>query len=138
MVRLFRFGVSMDRKLIRNFDRLISKKGYTNRSEAIRDLIRDHLIEEEWEGDKEAIGTITIIYNHHLRNLTDKLLNFQHEHHASIISVMHVHLDEYNCLEVLVVRDKGKVIKKISDRLISIKGVKHGRLVMTSTGKHIS
>ena len=80
MVRLFRFGVSMDRKLIRNFDRLISKKGYTNRSEAIRDLIRDHLIEEEWaKGDKEAIGTITIIYNHHLRNLTDKLLDFQHE-----------------------------------------------------------
>lgn len=131
-----RFGVSLDADLRKDFDRLISKKGYPNRSEAIRDLIRNSLVQEEWEaGDKETIGTITIVYSHHTRELVDVLTDLQHHFYSSIVSSIHVHLDEHNCLEVLVVRGKGTDIKKIADRLIGTKGVKHGRLTMTTTGK---
>lgn len=131
-----RFGVSLDADLRKDFDRLISKKGYPNRSEAIRDLIRNTLVQEEWEaGDKETIGTITIVYSHHTRELVDVLTDLQHHFYSSIVSSIHVHLDEHNCLEVLVVRGKGTDIKKIADRLIGTKGVKHGRLTMTTTGK---
>lgn len=131
-----RFGVSLDADLRKDFDRLISKKGYPNRSEAIRDLIRNTLVQEEWEaGDKETIGTITIVYSHHTRELVDVLTDLQHHFYSSIVSSIHVHLDEHNCLEVLVVRGKGTDIKQIADRLIGTKGVKHGRLTMTTTGK---
>ena len=133
-----RFGISLDADLLKHFDRLILKKGYPNRSEAIRDLIRNTLVQEEWEaGDKETIGTITIVYSHDRRELVDLLTDFQHRFYSSIISSMHVHLDEHNCLEVLVVRGKGTDIKEIADRLIGTKGVKHGRLTMTTTGKTI-
>lgn len=131
-----RFGVSLEADLRKDFDRLISKKGYPNRSEAIRDLIRNTLVQEEWEaGNKETIGTITIVYSHHTRELVDVLTDLQHHFYSSIVSSIHVHLDEHNCLEVLVVRGKGTDIKKIADKLIGTKGVKHGRLTMTTTGK---
>jgi CopG family nickel-responsive transcriptional regulator len=133
---LVRFGVSIDSRLLKQFDRYINQKGYANRSEAIRDLIRNNLVEEEWTvGTGETVGTITIIYNHHKRELTDTLTNIQHKYHASMISTMHVHLDSHNCLEVLVVKGKAGEIKIIADRLIGTKGVMHGKLTTTTLGK---
>jgi len=136
MEEIVRFGVSMDSGLLKQFDKYINQKGYANRSEAIRDLIRNNLVEEEWEvGTGETVGTITIIYNHHKRELTDTLTNIQHKYHASMISTMHVHLDSHNCLEVLVVKGKAREIKIIADRLIGTKGVMHGKLTTTTLGK---
>lgn len=138
MKKLVRFGVSLDHHLLDDFDRLIARKKYTNRSEALRDLIRDNLVGQQWDENKETIGTITFVYNHHVRALTEKLTEIQHRYHKLILSGMHVHLDHDHCLEVLVVRGKGTEIKKVSDALISTKGVKHGKLTMTTTGKGLS
>ncbi len=133
-----RFGVSIEQNLLKKFDRLIFRKGYQNRSEALRDLIRESLVQEEWEeGKKETVGTIAIVYSHHTRELSRTLTDMQHRYYRSILSSLHIHLDEHNCLEVLVVRGKGANIKKISDRLIGTKGVKHGRLSLTTTGKNL-
>lgn len=135
---LTRFGISLDRVLLERFDRLIEKKGYSSRSEAIRDLIRDSLVMQEWESATvETVGTITIVYSHDTRELTDILMDLQHLYFHSIISSMHIHLDEHNCLEVIVVKGKAKDIKAIADRLIGTKGVKHGKLTVTTTGKHL-
>lgn len=139
MSTLTRFGVSIDSRLIRKFDVLIGRKGYTTRSEAIRDMIRDSLVEEEWEGEsRETVGTITIVYNHHTRELEHALTDMQHKSYHQIISSLHVHLDAHNCLEVLVVKGKSSEIKKIADRLIGTRGVKHGKLAMTTTGKELA
>jgi CopG family nickel-responsive transcriptional regulator len=136
MEKIVRFGVSMDSRLLKQFDKHINQKGYANRSEAIRDLIRSNLVEEEWKvGKGETVGTITIIYNHHKRELTDTLTNIQHKYHASMISTMHVHLDSHNCLEVLVVKGKAREIKIIADRLIGTKGVILGKLTTATLGK---
>lgn len=133
-----RFGVSINTKLLESFDQLISGKGYSNRSEAIRDLIREHLVENEWkEENRVTVGVITLVYSHELRELTDKLTELQHQNYNSILSTLHIHLDEHNCLEVLVVKGKNKNIKNISDRLIGTKGVKHGKLSMTTLGKDL-
>ncbi len=133
-----RFGISLDSSLLKSFDGLIVKKGYLNRSEAIRDLIRDSLVKEEWKyGNKETVGAITIVYSHNTRELADNLIEIQHQHHVSVISSMHVHLDHHNCLEIIVVKGKGTVIKKIADKLIGTRGVKHGKLTLTTTGKHL-
>jgi CopG family nickel-responsive transcriptional regulator len=135
---LVRFGISLDNILLERFDSLIGKKGYANRSEAIRDLIRDSLVMEEWESSiAETVGTITIVYSHDKRELTDTLTELQHHSFSSITSSMHIHLDEHNCLEVIVVKGKAKDIKAIADRLIGTKGVKHGKLTLTTTGKHL-
>jgi len=134
-----RFGISLDRGLLEGFDRLMAKRGYTNRSEAIRDLIRDELVKEQWEaGREETVGTITIVYSHDTRELTETLTELQHAFHSRIISTMHIHLDGHNCLEVMVVRGRGSEIKKIADRLIGTRGVKHGKLTLTTTGKGLS
>ena len=138
MAGIARFGVSIDDQLIRKFDALIGRKGYTTRSEAIRDMIRDMLVEDEWEtGEQETVGTITIVYNHHTRELDHALNDMQHRSFHQIISALHVHLDAHNCLEVLVVKGKSQDIRKIADRLIGTKGVKHGKLAMTTTGKEL-
>jgi len=138
MSETIRFGISIDDKLLDSFDRLIELKGYMNRSEAIRDLMRAALVELKWEGgEEETVGTVTLLYNHHVRDLSDKLNEQQHTHHDHIISALHVHLDAHNCLEVLVVRGKAREVKKIADELIGVKGVKHGKLVMTSTGEEL-
>ncbi|OGP51971.1 MAG: nickel-responsive regulator [Deltaproteobacteria bacterium RBG_13_43_22] len=135
---VFRFGISLEKTLIEGFDHLIKKKGYANRSEAIRDLIRDSLVTEEWDSlSTETVGTITLVYSHDTRELNDNLTDLQHHYHHSIISAMHIHLDEQNCLEVIVVKGKAKDIKIIADRLIGTKGVKHGKLTVTTTGKHL-
>jgi CopG family nickel-responsive transcriptional regulator len=136
---LIRFGVSLSSKLLKDFDGLISRKGYTNRSEALRDLIRDSLVQAEWEaGNKETVGAITLVYNHHTRELTHVLTDLQHQYHQNIISTTHVHLDEHNCLEVLVVKGRARDIKQIADRLIGTRGVKHGKLAMATTGKELA
>ncbi len=133
-----RFGISLDSSLLKSFDRHIAKKRYVNRSEAIRDLIRDSLVREEWEyGEKETVGAITIVYSHDTRELTDTLTDIQHNFHSSVVSSMHVHLDHHNCLEAIIVKGKGGEIKKIADRLIGTKGVKHGKLSLTTTGKYL-
>jgi CopG family nickel-responsive transcriptional regulator len=138
MAGLTRFGVSIDSQLIKKFDALISKKGYATRSEAIRDMIRDRLVEQEWESEnRDTVGTITIVYNHHTRELEHSLTDLQHKSFHQIISALHVHLDAHNCLEVLVVKGKSREIKSIADHLIGTKGVKHGKLTMTTTGKEL-
>ncbi|HDQ44562.1 MAG TPA: nickel-responsive transcriptional regulator NikR [bacterium] len=138
MGRITRFGISMDESLLERFDEYLREHGYQNRSEAIRDLVRDRLVVDEWRhSDKETVGTITLIYDHHRRDLTDKLTRHQHEEHDVVISTLHVHLDHHNCLEVLAVRGRASAIRHMADKLISTKGVKHGKLVMTSTGKDL-
>ncbi len=139
MEDIIRFGVSISAKLLDRFDRLIAEQSYTNRSEAIRDLIRDRLVEAEWKtGEGEMIGTITLVYNHHVRELTDKLTKLQHQEHHAIVSSMHVHLTEHHCLEVLVARGKSHEVQSIADKLISTKGVRHGKLTMTTAGEGLS
>jgi len=138
MTELSRIGVAIDADLLKKFDNLIATRGYTNRSEAFRDLIRDELVEKAWERpESNVVGTVTLIYDHHVRLLNEKLTNLQHSHFHHILSTMHVHLDHDNCLEVLVVKGKAGVVKKIADALISTKGVKHGRLTITTTGAEL-
>lgn len=133
-----RFAISLDQSLLDDFDRIRQQQGYENRSEAIRDLIRDHIVEQDWDEKKETMGTITLVFNHHKRNLTEKLTSTQHDYHDLIVSTMHVHLDHDNCLEILAVKGKGRKIREIADRLISTKGVKHGKLTLTTAGKELT
>lgn len=115
-----------------------SQKGYENRSQAIADMIRDRLVEHRQKfANEEIAGTVTLVYDHHKQNVQAVLTDIQHDHHQVIISTMHVHLDHHNCLEVLVVRGKGELIKKIADELIAAKGVKHGKLTVTTTGEDL-
>lgn len=139
MERLDRFGVSMNSKLLESFDNLITKKGYSNRSEAIRDIVRDYIVDSEWSSldDKEVVGTVTIVYNHHVHELSDELIDLQHHNHSSIISTLHVHLDEHNCLEIMILKGSVDDVRAIADKIISTKGVKHGKLVCTTTGKNL-
>jgi CopG family nickel-responsive transcriptional regulator len=138
MGHITRFGISMDSRLLNQFDQFISDHGYANRSEAIRDLVRNCLVKNEWKDENvETIGTITLIFDHHKRDLTETLTKHQHQKHNAVISTMHVHLDHHNCLEVLAVKGQAKDIREIADQLISTKGVKHGKLVMTSTGENL-
>ena len=137
MGELVRFGVSIDDELLERFDRQITQKGYTNRSEAIRDLIRDDLVTEEWNRNEETVGTITIVYDHHTRELSETLTHLQHSFEGRIMSVLHVHLDHHNCLEVLVVGGRSQRLKAFADRLVGTRGVKHGKLTMTTTGEHL-
>ena len=136
MPPLTRFGVSLEETLLVQFDRLLAKKGYANRSEALRDLIRESLVKEQWElGAEDAVGTVTLIYSHDVRELADKLTDLQHRHYKQIVSTLHVHLDPHHCLEVLVLRGKAKELKAIADRLIGTRGVKHGTFSATSEGR---
>ncbi|NLC71176.1 MAG: nickel-responsive transcriptional regulator NikR [Desulfuromonadaceae bacterium] len=138
MSQLLRFGISIDSRLLKQFDDLIADKGYVNRSEAIRDLIRNTLVAEVSSTDEEEIvGTVTIVYDHHTRELARHLTDRQHASAGSVISALHVHLDEHNCLEVIVVKGKAKEVKKLADEMIGARGVKHGKLVMTTTGKNL-
>lgn len=138
MAGLVRFSVSMPEELVADFDRLIEAQGYKTRSEAVRDLIRDRLVRRQWEeGDQDVAGTLTIIYDHHVRGLGAELTEVQHDHIGLVLSTMHVHLDHHNCLEVLVMKGRAADITAISDRLIAARGVKHGKLVLTTTGEKL-
>jgi CopG family transcriptional regulator, nickel-responsive regulator len=135
MSDLVRFGVSIDERLLDRFDELITEKSYVNRSEALRDLIRSALVQDQWDaGDAEAIGTVTLVYDHHSHDLPDKLAEHQHAHHEEVVSTLHVHLDSHHCLEVIVLRGVARDLKRIADGLIGTKGVKHGKFVATTTG----
>ena len=135
MSELSRIGVAIDADLLERFDELIAARGYTNRSEAFRDMIRDELIDQASEApESEVVGTLTLVYNHHVRMLGDKLTDMQHSHFHHILSTLHVHLDHDNCLEVLVIKGRSNEVKAIADALISTKGIKHGKLTITSTG----
>lgn len=135
MANLVRFGVSIDEELLEKFDQM-NDGIYPNRSEAIRDLIRDRIVEEEWQdGEEEVAGSLTLIYDHHQRGLTEKMLKLQHDYHHLFKSNLHLHLDHDSCLEVIVVQGKAKELKTVSGMLIGLKGVKHGKLTITSTGK---
>ena len=136
MAETVRFGISIDERLLKRFDSLIDEKGYINRSEATRDLIRNALVEEEWAREnQEMVGTVSLVYDHHTRDLADKLTEHQHSHHKEIISALHVHLDAHHCMEVVVIKGKAKKIKKLAEELIGTKGVKHGKLMESTTGK---
>jgi CopG family nickel-responsive transcriptional regulator len=134
---LIRFGVSIDRELLGKFDRLIKDKKYTNRSEAFRDLIRQELIQKQWQTGDEVAGAVTLIYNHHKRELVNKLTDIQHDFGPLIISSQHIHLDHDNCLEIIAVKGSPKEALRLSDSLKAIKGVKHATLSMSSAGKGI-
>jgi CopG family nickel-responsive transcriptional regulator len=138
MARLKRFGVSIPADLVDTFDRLIEGKGYRTRSEAIRDLMRDALVESEWESNAgEVVGTVTIVYNHEVREISRVLTQLQHQYLDAIVCTTHVHMDEHNCMEVLVVRGAAAEVQAIADKLISARGVKHGKLVCTTTGRSL-
>jgi CopG family nickel-responsive transcriptional regulator len=133
-----RFSVSLPASLLRQLDQMTRQQGYTNRSLAIADMIRDRLVEhQQQQAEAEIAGTITLVYDHHKQHVQSALTDIQHEHHQVIISTVHVHLDHDNCLEVLLVRGRAGLIKKIADELIALKGVKHGKLTVTTTGKNL-
>ncbi len=135
MSQLSRIGVAIDSELLEKFDDHIALRGYTNRSEAFRDMIRDELVERTWERpESQVVATVTLVYDHHVRLLSEKLTEIQHEAYHHVLSTLHVHLDHDHCLEVLVLRGKAAPVRKLADALISTKGVKHGRLTITTTG----
>ena len=134
---LKRFSVSLKQNLLADFDKFIRRCQYSNRSEAVRDLIRKALVQREWEADKNVIGVITLVYDHHQHQLQETITQIQHDFHDRIISTTHVHMDHDNCLEVIIVRGKALEVRGLSERLIATKGIKNGGLVMSSTGKHL-
>ncbi|HNQ88503.1 MAG TPA: nickel-responsive transcriptional regulator NikR [Verrucomicrobiota bacterium] len=133
-----RFSISLPSELAGQLEQMTRDKGYDNRSLAVADMIRAHLIEHRQQfGDKEIAGTITLLYDHHKQHVQAALTDTQHDHHEVIIATLHVHLDHDNCLEILAVRGKAAIIKRIADELIAARGVKHGKLTVTSTGKDL-
>lgn len=135
---LERIGISLEDDLLAQFDRLIAAKGYVNRSEAIRDLIRDSLVQREWSessGKEERVAVVTLVYDHDSSSLAQKLAHIQHENHKAVVSALHVHMDEHNCLEVLVLRGRARDVISMGEGLVSTKGVKYGKLVPATTGQ---
>jgi len=138
MADVERFGVSMEGDLLKGLDRLVAARGYASRSEALRDLVRRELVAQEWsEPGTEVVATVSIVYEHHEHHLSDTLAELQHAHHRSIVSTTHVHLDAHNCLEVILVRGKSALVKRIAETLISTRGVKHGGVVASTTGQNL-
>ncbi len=131
-----RLGISLPRELLVPFDGLLRRRGYNSRSEAVRDLIRRELVAEEWrEAEGEIAGTLTLVYDHHNRDLPGRLTDIQHECFGLVVTTQHVHLDHHNCLEVLVLRGNGREVRRLADQLIACTGVKHGVFVPSTTGK---
>jgi len=136
MTTLKRFGISIGGDLIERFDRWCRDRGYENRSEAVRDLIRDRLVQDDWRrGRTPSVGTLTLVYDHHVLELPRRLTEIQHAYEKLIVSTIHVHLDHCNCLEVIIFKGPGKKIQEAGDRLMATKGVKHSTLSLTTTGK---
>jgi CopG family nickel-responsive transcriptional regulator len=136
MSSLIRTGISLEKELLERFDRVIQQKGYNNRSEAIRDLVRDHFVTEDVTSNKTVMGTLTMVYDHHQPKLSEKVIAAQHNFSGSVIASVHVHLDHHNCLEVIVIKGRGADIQRFSNNLLSIRGVKHGKLVLTNTSSN--
>jgi len=137
MGNLLRTGLSLERDLLERFDEAIHRKGYQNRSEAIRDLIREHLVQEQVDENKTIVGTLTMVYDHHRPKLSERLIDAQHHATPKVLAATHVHLDHRNCLEVIIMKGKAGEVRKLADQLLSLRGVNHGRLVVTSTGKNL-
>jgi CopG family nickel-responsive transcriptional regulator len=138
MGNLVRTGLSLERELLERFDTAINRRGYQNRSEAIRDLIRQHLVEEAVEDNKVIVGTLTMVYDHHQPNLSAKLIEAQHAAASKVLAATHVHLDHHHCLEVVILKGRSGEVKSLADRILSLRGVKHGQLTVTTTGKQFS
>lgn len=137
MSQLSRTGVSLEEDLLKEFDRLITKRGYQNRSEAIRDLIREALLAEIVDSNKPVVGTLTLVYDHHVPNLSEKLTEKQHAAGAMVLAATHVHLDHHYCLEVIIMKGRSKDIQTMADRIRALKGVELGKLVLTNSGKEL-
>jgi CopG family nickel-responsive transcriptional regulator len=137
MQEVKRFGVSMEASLLGKLDGYCKQHQYSNRSEAIRDLIRRALVQEEWKRDRETVGSLTIVYDHHLPHLSQKINSLQHDFSGKVIAAMHVHLDHHNCMEVIVMRGKASQIKSLSDSLIALRGVKFGSLTGSTMGRNL-
>ena len=135
MGNLVRTGLSLERELLERFDTAINRRGYQNRSEAIRDLIREHLVEGAAEENKVIVGTLTMVYDHHQPNLSAKLIEAQHAAASKVLAATHVHLDHHHCLEVVILKGRNGEVKSLADRILSLRGVKHGQLTVTTTGK---
>ncbi len=132
---LRRFSISLEESLLDKFDRYIQAHHYDNRSEAVRDLIRKALVKKEWQADKQVMGVITLVFDHHQPKLQKKLTDAQHDFHHQIVSSTHVHMDHDNCMEVIIVRGKAGEMQELADRLISLRGIRDGNLATSSTGK---
>jgi len=137
MPELVRTSVSIEKPLFRRLEKLVRNSRYTNRSEFLRDLIRERLVQEEWERDREVVATITLVYNHHARLLNEKLTDLQHDHHETVLATTHVHLDKHMCAEMIMLRGRAGEIKQIADLLRRQKGVYHAGLSISSTGKEL-
>jgi CopG family transcriptional regulator, nickel-responsive regulator len=137
MSELARTGVSLEEDLLQEFDRLITKRGYKNRSEAFRDLIREALLTETVHSNKPVVGTLTLVYDHHTPNLSEKLTDAQHSAGASVLAATHVHLDHHYCLEVVIMKGKSKDLQELADHMLALRGVELGKLVLTNSGKDI-
>jgi CopG family nickel-responsive transcriptional regulator len=137
MPHLSRTGVSLDEGLLSEFDRLITKRGYKNRSEAFRDLIREALLSETVDLNRPVVGTLTLVYDHHVPNLSEKLTDAQHSAGAMVLAATHVHLDHHYCLEVIIMKGRSKEIQGIADRILALRGVELGKLVLTNSGKDL-
>jgi CopG family transcriptional regulator, nickel-responsive regulator len=137
MSNLVRFGVSLEKTLLEKWDSLLNAKGYNNRSEALRDLIRAEMVKEEWSSQGEVVGAITLVYDHHKRELVNKLTNLQHDFGGLIFASQHIHIDHHNCMEIIAVKGTPKAIQSLADKMRGTKGVKHGALSMATTGKNL-
>jgi CopG family nickel-responsive transcriptional regulator len=135
---LIRTGISLDSELLARFDRVIRKKGYKNRSEAIRDLVRDYAVAEDVEEDRTVVGTLTLVYDHHRPKLSEQLIEVQHHAQAKVLAATHVHLDHNNCLEVVLMKGRSSQVRHIADQILTLRGVKHGKLVLTCRGKGLA
>ena len=137
MSDIIRFGVSLEKGLLKNFDRILEEKRYPNRSKGISDLIREDIVRRVWVKGKTVAGAITLLYDHHKRDLMNRLTDIQHDYHDVVISTQHIHLDHHNCLEVVVVKAKSQDVIELANRLKGLKGVKHSSLTMSATGKEL-
>ncbi|MCF7916853.1 MAG: nickel-responsive transcriptional regulator NikR [Candidatus Omnitrophica bacterium] len=132
-MNLKRFGVSVEEDLLSALDSFVKRHNFPNRSQAIRQLIRNNLIEKKWKENKKVAGCLVLVYDHHKRELMNKSIDIQHEYQNIVLSVQHVHLDHHNCLETIALFGKAKKLEELSDRLIALKGIKHGKLVTSGT-----
>lgn len=137
MAQLVRTGISLESDLLETFDRVIRKKGYKNRSEAIRDLVRDYAVAEDVEENRTVVGTLTMVYDHHRPKLAERLIEAQHHAEGQVLAATHVHLDHHNCLEAIIMRGRSSDVSHLADRILSLRGVKHGKLVLTTQGKDL-
>ena len=132
-----RFTVSLEEELLDDFDAYMRQHQYENRSEAVRDLIRARFVRNEWSADKDVMGVISLVYDHHQCQLQEKITELQHAYHHQIVSTTHVHMDHDNCLEVIIIRGKAVEVQQLADNLIALRGVRSGNLAMSSTGEHL-